>query len=68
MNDNELRAIIEQVLTEMNVSGTASASADGNAVKTAVVNAVKNAGCEQAEWRKDAFRISLRLTLRNSIW
>ena len=27
MNDNELRAIIEQVLTEMNVSGTASASA-----------------------------------------
>ena len=48
MNDNELRAIIEQVLTEMNVSGTASASADGNAVKTAVVNAVKNAGCEQA--------------------
>ena len=42
MNDNELRAIIEQVLTEMNVSGTASASADGNAVKTAVVNAVKN--------------------------
>ena len=33
MNDNELRAIIEQVLTEMNVSGTASASADGNAVK-----------------------------------
>ena len=66
MNDNELRAIIEQVLTEMNVSGTASASADGNAVKTAVVNAVKNAGCE--EWRKDAFRISLRLTLRNSIW
>ena len=48
MNDNELRAISEQVLTEMNVSGTASASADGNAVKTAVVNAVKNAGCEQA--------------------
>ncbi|MBR9945294.1 ethanolamine ammonia-lyase subunit EutC [Clostridiaceae bacterium Marseille-Q4145] len=48
MNDNELRAIIEQVLTEMNVSSTASASADGNAVKTAVVSAVKNAGCEQA--------------------
>lgn len=44
MNDNELRAIIEQVLTEMNVSSTASASADGNAVKTAVVSAVKNAG------------------------